>query len=88
MSSILPAYRLTCYDRQADKIKLIRTSSSQLDLKEEVYDYIFLAANAQDLHNVVKYRVIYMRQHEKIFSTMTKNLIVSLVCLLIFLKAC
>jgi len=44
--------------------------------------------HAQDLHNVVKYRVIYMRQHEKIFNTMTKTLIVSLVCLFVFLTAC
>jgi len=37
---------------------------------------IYFLQHAQDLHNAVKYKVIYMRQHVKIFSTMTKNLIV------------
>jgi len=55
--------------------------------EEELCDYIFWQ-HAQDLHNAVKYRVIYMRQHDKIFGTMTKNFIVSLVCLFVFLTAC
>jgi len=47
---------------------------------------IYFWQHAQDLHNAVKYRVIYMRQHKKIFSTMTNNFIVSLVCLFVFLQ--
>ena len=33
LNSILPACQLTCYDRQADMIEFIRTSSLELDLQ-------------------------------------------------------
>jgi len=48
---------------------------------------IYFWQHVEDLHYAVKYRAIYMQQHEKIFSTMTKNFIVSLVCLFVFLLA-
>jgi len=49
---------------------------------------IYFWQHAEDRHHAVKYRVFYLRQHEKIFSTMTNNFIVSLVCLFVFLAAC